>query len=447
MGSAGRGHPAVRPLPVSGVTDLLLGDWRMLTDPLDGARRQYARHGEAVNERWGVLDIVNLYGPDANELVLHNRDDLFSSKQAWDFYIGRIFPDGLMLRDGDDHRLHRRLMQAGFKKPALESYLATMNPLIGQRLDELARRAPTVHAYPFLKLMTLDLAWHVFVGAGAGTDQRPLNRAFETAVDASMALLRTPVPPFLLWRGMRARQFLLDCFRSMLPRKRAGDGSDMFSILARAEDENGRRYSDQEVLDHMVFLMMAAHDTTTSTLTSMLYAMGSESRWQECCRDEVNALGHDVMTFDDQDALPLCGLVMKEALRRYPPLPVMPRRSTRPFEFHGYRIRAGQLVAIHPIHTHHMDEYWREPFRFDPERFGEARAEHRQHKFLWVPFGGGAHMCLGLHFAEMQVKAVLTQLLPLFRWSVREDYRMPVRQAPISKPRDGLPLVMHALRR
>jgi len=440
-------HPRAHAVtPVSGVTDLLLHDWRLVTDPLAGARGQYARCGEVVNSRWGVLDIVNLYGPDANELVLLNRDDLFSSKQAWDFYIGRLFPNGLMLRDGDDHRLHRRLMQAGFKKPALESYLAIMNPLIAQRLDELARRGTSIHAYPFLKLMMLDLAWHVFVGAGAGTDQRPLNHAFETTVDASMAYLRSPVPPFLLWRGMRSRQFLVDYFRRMLPQKRAEQGNDMFSILARAEDEDGRRYSDQEVIDHMVFLMMAAHDTTTSTLTSMFYAMASEPRWQAHCRDEVTALGSAAMSFDDQDALPLIGLVMKEALRRYPPLPVMPRKSTRAFEFNGHRLRARQLVAIHPIHTHHMDEYWRQPFRFDPERFSDARAEHKQHKYLWVPFGGGAHMCIGLHFAEMQVKAVLTQLLPRFRWTVPQGYRMPVRQAPISKPRDGLPLTMTRIR-
>lgn len=445
MGSAFSRRTSASP-PVSGLADLALRDWRMVTDPLGGARAQYARYGEVVSQQWAGLRITNLYGPDANELVLQNRDELFSSKQAWDYYIGRIFPNGLMLRDGEDHRLHRRLMQAGFKKPALVEYLAIMNPLIARRLAQLEGAPSPVHAYRVMKLMTLDLAWHVFVGTTAGADQRPLNHAFETAVDASMALVRVAVPPLLLWRGIRAHQYLVDYFRAMLPEKRRGNGHDMFSLLASAEDENGRRYSDQEVIDHMVFLMMAAHDTTTSTLTSMLYALGKDWHWQEHCRDEVRALGGAPMAFDDQDALPLTGLVMKEALRRYPPLPVMPRRSTRAFEFRGYRIPAGQLVAIHPIHTHHMEAYWSDPFRFDPERFSEARAEHRAHKFQWVPFGGGAHMCLGLHFAEMQVKAILAQWLPRFRWSLPEDYEMPVRQAPISKPRDGLPLTLMPVR-
>lgn len=436
---------SARQPPVSTLVDVARGDWRMFTDPLAGCRRQYALQGPVVVQDWGVFEAINLYGPDANELVLVNKDELFSSRRAWNYFIGRLFPNGLMLRDGDDHRLHRRLMQAGFKKPALESYLATMNPLIEQRLDQLAAVGRRVHAYPFIKLMTLELAWRLFVGTSAGTDQRPLNKAFETTVDASIAPLRVAIPPFLLWRGIRAREFLLDYFRGLLPARRSNPGSDMFSILATAEDEDGRRYSDQEVLDHMVFLMMAAHDTTTSTLTSMLYALAKEPGWQAHCRDEARALGGLPMTFEDQEALPLIGLVMKESLRRYPPLPTIPRWSERDFEFAGCRIPGNRLVAINPIHTHHMDEYWRAPFRFDPERFAEGRAEHKQHKYLWVPFGGGAHMCLGLHFAEMQVKAILAQLLPRFRWEVPAGYEMPVRQAPISKPRDGLPLRMQRL--
>ena len=102
---------------------------------------------------------------------------------------------------------------------------------------------------------------------------------------------------------------------------------------------------------------------------------------------------------------------MKEALRRYPPLPTMPRYATRAFDFMGYTIPAGTHVGITPIHTHHMEEIWSQPFRFDPERFAPGREEHKRHPFAWVPFGGGAHMCLGQHFAYMQVKALMAQLL------------------------------------
>jgi cytochrome P450 len=430
--------------PVSGSRELLLGDWRMFTDPLGGAQRQYRRMGPVVLQRWAPdwaqPRIANLYGPDANQLVLQNRDGIFSNKRAWDIFIGRIFPNGLMLRDGDDHRQHRQIMQAGFRKSALMSYLDIMNPLIDQRLAELELRETSISAHHFLKLMTLELGWHVFVGVPTGSDGERLNQAFETAVAASMALVRLVVPPFLLWRGIRAREFLVRYFEERLPEKKAHAGRDMFSILAAAEGEAGERYADAEIVDHMVFMMMAAHDTTTSTLTSMLYALGKNPIWQERCREEVRALHQSALSFDDQDRLPLLGLTMKEALRRRPPLPVFPKVNTAPFEHAGFEIPARSIVTLHPIHTHHMPEYWSDPFRFDPERFAGARAEHKQHKYLWIPFSGGAHMCIGLRFAEMQIKAILVQLLQRFRWSLPESYHMPVQQAPISKPRDGLPI-------
>jgi cytochrome P450 len=97
-------------------------------------------------------------------------------------------------------------------------------------------------------------------------------------------------------------------------------------------------------------------------------------------------------------------------------------------------------VITYPIHTHYMDEYWDKPNDFDPERFSAQRAEHKRNLYSWVPFSGGAHMCIGLHFADMQIKLVLFEMLKNFSWQVPLGYEMPVQQSPISKPRDDLPI-------
>jgi cytochrome P450 len=124
---------------------------------------------------------------------------------------------------------------------------------------------------------------------------------------------------------------------------------------------------------------------------------------------------------------------------------VIPRIATDDFEYEGYRIESGAMVVVSPIRTHHMEEWWTEPFRFDPERFSPERAEDERHTHAWIPFGGGPHLCLGLRFAEMQIKAIMHQLVQRYRWSVPEGYSMPVQQAPISKPLDGLPIKFEAL--
>jgi cytochrome P450 len=226
----------------------------------------------------------------------------------------------------------------------------------------------------------------------------------------------------------------------MIPAKRRRESTDMFSRLCHSETEDGRRYDDGEIIDHMIFLMMAAHDTTTSTLTSMTYEMARHPEWQERVREESRSLGESYLGFDEGAGHETLGWVMRETLRRYPPLPVIPRVATRSFRFEGYEIPAGAMVVVSPIHSHHMPQWWPDPFLWDPERFSPERAEHERHTHSWIPFGGGPHHCLGRLFAEMQVKAIMHQMVQRFRWSVPDEYRMPVQQAPISKPRDGLPI-------
>jgi cytochrome P450 len=392
-------------------------------------------------QRFARVTFVNLYGAEAHRLTLVNHDQVFSNKKAWDQIIGRIFPNGLMLRDGDDHRYHRRLMQAGFKVDAMRRYLLEMEPQVQQAVAEWpVNPGEPLLVFPTFKKMTLDLAATIFLGMDLGEEASRLNKAFEATVAASMPIIPLALPGTLLWRGIRARKYMCEYFQRQLPAKRAETGTDMFSLLCQATDEDGNRYTDEEVIDHMNFLMMAAHDTTTSTLTSMTYALARHPQWQQRLLDEVNSLGVEHLGYEDLDRMPQTEWVMKEALRMYPPLSTLPKYNVKAFEFEGLSIPAGAMVATYPIHTHYMDAYWSEPLEFDPMRFSEERMEHKRHPYCWVPFSGGAHMCIGLHFAIMQVKLVMFEMLRRYRWSVRDDYEMPVQQSPISRPRDDLPV-------
>ena len=195
----------------------------------------------------------------------------------------------------------------------------------------------------------------------------------------------------------------------------------------------------------MIFLMMAAHDTTTSTLTTMLYCLARNPGWQDKLREDAQALPDAQLRHADLAGCERTEWVMKESLRMYPPLTSIPRKAARDCEFGGFQIPRGTPVGISPIHTHHMPSLWTRPDDFDPERFSPARAEHRQHAYAYLPFGGGAHLCIGQHFADMEVKSVMHQLLRRFKFSVPEGYRMPYQLVPIAKPRDGLPITLQAL--
>ena len=401
-------------------------------------------HGLVVAYGRGALRSAFLFGPDANRFVLLDQGGIFSARKPWMRIMGGTFPNGLLLLDGDTHKQHRKIMREAFKRPMLRGYARDMNPMIESglaRFDASAASGEELLAFGALKELTLGIGASIFMGAQLGESTTAVNTAFENLVAASMpGGIRLPIPGLEYKRGLDGRQYMLKFLGDMLADKRATGSADAFSQLCHAVTPEGERFDDTEVLDHMVFLMMAAHDTTTSSLTSMMYELARHPEWQERVRAECQALGKPYAEFDDAPALEQLTWVMKETLRRYPPLPVIPRVATEDFEWEGYTIPAGTMVVVSPIVTHHMPEWWADPFTFDPLRYSPERAEDTRHTHSWIPFGGGVHMCLGLRFAESQIRAVMHQLLLRYRWSVADGYEMPVQQAPISKPKDGLPI-------
>ncbi len=408
-------------------------------------QRLHGRYGDVAQLDLKIIRYVYLFGPEANRLVLLDRDRIFSARQPWMWIMGRIFPNGLLLRDGEDHRQHRKIMREAFTRPALRDYAARMSPLIAEGLAGWARAPRPFLAFRAYKELTLDLAARIFVGVELGPETTRMNGIFEDLVAASMSKIRLRIPGLEFHRGLTGRAAMVRYFRGLLAARRAGDGSDMFSRLCRARGEDGSGLADADIVDHMIFLLMAAHDTTTSTLTSMTYELARHPAWQERVREECRAFGPGPLGFDDLERLEALTLVMKETLRRYPPLPVIPRVANESFDWAGYTIPRDTMVVVAPIHTHHMPEWWSEPLRFDPERFAPSRAEDQRHPQAWVPFGGGPHLCLGMHFAELQIKAIMHQLVQRYRWHVPAGYEMPVQQAPISKPLDGLPIALEPL--
>lgn len=427
--------PLVKGLPLVG--NLI----KFLRDPLDNAQSLEV-HGNVVRSRT-FFETVTLLGPDANQFVLHDREGNFSSRGGWYYWIDAVFPGAIMAMDNPAHKHHRRIMQGAFKRSAMERYVADMGPVIASVLAGWP--AGRMLVFPQVKALTLNIAARVFMGMALGREADRMNQAFIDTVEASLALIRKPVPPFGMWRGVRARNFLVGLMRSKLADKRASEGPDLFSQLCHARGEDGERFTDDEVVNHMIFLMMAAHDTTTSTLTTLFYCLARDPQWQDRLRADAQALPHAQLQFADLAACERTEWAMKEALRLYPPLTSIPRKAAKDCIFGGYQIPRGTPVGISPIHTHHMPQLWTDPHRFDPERFSPARAEHKRHPYAYLPFGGGAHLCIGQHFADMEVKSVLHQVLRQFRFSVPDGYRMPYQLVPIAKPRDGLPITLQRL--
>lgn len=412
----------------------------VLADPKGQVQKMAAAYGLVYRSRVLGETSITLLGPEANELVLFDNTKLFSSTHGWGSILGLLFPRGLMLLDFEEHRLHRRALSVAFKAGPMQSYLAELDAGIAKCVAQWRSQPGEMLFYPAMKQLTLNLAATSFLGAGIGEDADEITRAFIDMVAASVAVVRKPWPGTQMARGVRGRQRVIAYFSEQIPIRRAKGGDDLFSQLCHATYEDGSLLSTQDIVDHMSFLMMAAHDTLTSSLTSLVAALAGNPQWQQRLRDEIAGLGvgpDEALSFDQLAAMPLTEMAFKEAMRIRPPVPSIPRRATREFSFGGYTIPAGTMVAINPLFSHHMPDIWPDPDAFDPLRFTDE-AQRNRHRFAWVAFGGGAHMCIGLHFAYMQAKCFARHFLQNLSVSFEPGYQSSWQMWPIPKPKDGL---------
>lgn len=423
--------------PIVGYTFHFLKDFHGLVN------KMAARYGNVFRYRAIMQDVITLLGPDANEFVLKDADHNFSSKLAWDVVLEELFPNGLMLRDFDNHKLHRKILQGAFKKNVMEGYVERMSQLFDVALPNW-KTNQEIHFFDNIKKLLLDSGAQLFLGVKMGREAEKVNEAFIAAVDASLAVVRVPIPGNTWWKGLRGRRYLEKFIGNLVAQKRASNGNDFFTQICHAKGDDGEVLNDREVIDHMIFLLFAAHDTTTSTLTSIVYRLAKHPEWQQKLRDEFNSIGVEHLNYDDLEKMEQTSLVFREVLRMHPPLPTIPRRAIRDIEFNGYKIPKNAAVGVVPLHTHYMPEYWTNPYQFDPERFTPERAEHKKHFYQWVPFGGGHHKCLGLNFAEIQSKVFLYHFLRRFEVSVKPGYEMPFQIVPLAVPKDGFPCTLTA---
>lgn len=382
--------------------------------------------------------IVTLSGPDATQTALVNRDKAFS-QEGWKFFIENFFERGLMLLDFGEHHTHRRIMQQAFTRDRLVGYVDQMGPVLRDGVAGWAAHSRP-RLYWALKQLTLDVATRVFMNMRTGEEASKINRAFVDCVRAGTAIVRYPVPGGRWSAGLSGRKVLEQYFAENLPAKRETDNVDLFSALCHATTDDGERFSDTDVINHMIFLMMAAHDTSTITSTAAAYYLAKHPEWQERARAESLRLGDDIPNTEALDQLHTLDLVIKEALRLVAPVPTMARKTVKDTEVLGHYIPADTLVGVGPAANHFSEEHWTEPHTFDPDRFAEPRREDKAHRFTWIPFGGGAHKCIGMHFGTYEVKALLHEMLRAYHWSVPDDYQVRWDYVSLPVPVDGLPV-------
>jgi cytochrome P450 len=426
---------------------------QMTRDPLAILLPLYEEHGPIFSVRILYERMIFMLGPEANHFITVSDPQNFHWRES---HFGDLIPllgDGLLTTDGSYHDRARRIMMPAFHRERVATAVQTMVEE-ARRATSSWQRGHVVDLYAWMRNLAMRIAMRALLGLDPDDRGRGAAAAehFERALsfygtDFHMRLLRGPGSP---WRRMlRSRRVLDEIVYDEIARRRASpdpDRGDILGMLLAAEDEDGSLLSDQEIRDQLMTLLFAGHDTSTSTLSFLMYELARHPHAMARLYEEQDrVLGGEVPTYDQiERALPQLGMALDETLRLYPPAWIGSRRAVRNFEFGGYEVPRGAWVHYSSWASHRLPEVFPEPEAFVPERFTPER-KTRLPKGAYVPFGGGSRICIGKRFGQTEVLLVATLLLQSFRLELLPGRTMTVRQMPTLSPRE--PLLMRVRER
>jgi len=403
--------------------------------------RRFHQYGSVFKTRVLGRKRAYLIGPDANRLVLVEQAENMSSQLGW-YFLEPAFGNNILLQDGEEHRLTRRLMYPAFHGKAIATYFDTIQNIVEDFLKDWGE-SKTIALNSSFRQLTLKVATRLFLGTQNESEVEQTSKWFTQLIDSSLALLKWNVPFTLYGRGQNARSNLVAFLNQAMQERIEGgnleESKDVLGLLLAAVDEDGNKLNQAQVINEALLLLFAGHETTASLLSWVIFELGHRPEWRERLRKEQLAVvGNNPLTLSHLKQFPDLTNVLKEAERLYPPVYAYNRGVLKDIEYAGYRIPAGWFVTISPMLTHRLPELYTDPDRFDPDRFAPPREEDKKHPFALIGFGGGSHSCLGMEFAQMEMKIVLSTLLRHYDWTVKPDYSTVTPYCKASKVKDTL---------
>ncbi len=347
-------------------------------------------------------DVVYFVGPEASRFVLLTHREHFSNDLGWTPVLGEALGKGLANMDGPEHPRHRAMMSPAFTAECVDRYLPVTRNVIEARTRSWAARGE-IDLAEEARAIAFDVAAAALLGLQMGAD-------VDLMRDRFYALLRGFGDEHQALEG-----HLLELIAASRRASRERPARSVVDMLARARDEGGNALSDEQILAHVNILLVAGHETTTNLAAWVLYLLAIHPQFGRQVDDELAAaLGASA----DRDAVrgsPALTNVIREAGRLHPPVMFLPRGVVADFEFEGYSVAAGTPAFLAVAAGHRLSTIFADPDTFDPTRFAPPREEHKRHPFALLTFGGGPRMCLGFHFAQMEVKALVAHVRRRYR--------------------------------
>lgn len=354
--------------------------------------------------------------------------------------------NGLLTSEGDAWRRNRKLASPPLQPKRIASYAQTMvqcaeRELAAFRDDEVR----DIHVD--MMRITLDIVARTLLGSDAHAESERIGEIMEAAIEYMDKQLNTWQGMVPLWVPTLARRRFakavaeLDTIVHRIIKRARAQGPEAEHLLARlanARDDQGEAMTDTQLRDEAVTMLLAGHETTAIALSYLVYLLSENPAVAARLREEIDTqLGGRAPRMEDLPNLRFLDAVIRETLRLYPPAFAMAREVVRGFELGGYHVPAGDQVMMSAYAIHHSAKQYADPDRFVPERWLDGSTEHLP-RFAYFPFGGGPRVCIGNHFAMMELALVAAVIVQQVELTVVPGFTLELDPVVTLRPKHGV---------
>ena len=419
-------------------------------DPPGFLMRLAREYGDVSYYRIGPANVYQFAHPDLiRDVLVTNQHSFIKSRVLQRAKV--LLGEGLLTSEAPLHTRQRRLVQPAFHRQRLTGYAETMIEYAVRTRDRWQDGQTFDVAVEMMRLTLAVVAKTLFSAdveeeaAAIGESLAAVLRLFDLVImPFSRVIERLPIPSVRRFEQGRKR---LDeiIYRIIDERRRSQeDCGDLLSMLLLAEDEDGTGgMSNRQIRDEALTLFLAGHETTANALTWTWYLLSQNSDIEARFHSELDSvLGGRTPTAGDFEKLRYTEAVIAESLRLYPPAWGIGRMAVKNYEAGGYMIEPGDIILMSPYVVHRDPRWYRDPERFDPDRWTPEQRAARP-KFAYFPFGGGARVCIGEHFAWMEAVLLLATLGQRWRLRLKAGHRVDYRALITLRPKYGMRMMVH----
>jgi sterol 14-demethylase len=399
-------------------------------DPVATLARGHREHGRAFSLNLAGKEAVVLLGPEHHRFFFEETDKLLSIREAYPFF-SRMFSDRLyFFAPPDEYREQRAIVLPRFQGKQMDAWVAAMAREAEIFMDTLGDEG-VFDLTPALGPVVMFVAARALVGedfrAQLGRELFDVFRDFSAGIEAVLPLW-LPLPRFR--RSARARDRLHALLRTVIAERRArpAQRDDFLQTLLQATYSDGTPLDDALVINLILMLVWAGHETTVGHISWGLVDLLQHPDYLASVRAEQAEVLSGPLTSEQVRKLRRMDWTLKESERLHPVAFMLMRKAACDFAVAGHRVQKGSLVFVSPWVAHRLPDVFTDPDRYDPERFSPERGEGRAAHSL-IGFGGGMHRCAGVNFAYLEMKAVLTELLRRYDLALLDPDVRPMRGA------------------